>query len=61
MRPNLSLCSQASSFYDRFYDMDIFVHYGPKCIFLLLMHKGLKRHVYFYKQIDWTVFHGWKQ
>ncbi len=30
LRPNLSLCSQASSFYDRFFDMDIFVHYGPK-------------------------------
>ncbi len=40
MRPNLTLCSQASNFYDRFFDMDIFVHYEPKCIFFLLMHKG---------------------
>ncbi len=40
MRPHLSLCSQAYNVYDRFFDMDIFVHYGPKCNFFLLMHKG---------------------
>ncbi len=40
MRPNLSLYSQASNFYDSFFDMDIFVHYGPMCNFFKLMHKG---------------------
>ncbi len=40
MRPNLSLCSQASNFYDRFFYMDIFVHYVAMCNFFKLMHKG---------------------
>ncbi len=33
MRINLSLCSQASNLYDRFFYMDIFVHCGPMCNF----------------------------